>query len=107
MEQPKPILNFSSVTPLIDIEFWLWFTKEKLDTWKLECPSVSITGILGSPPSKQVSSNLVISSPWINQSQTGGPMEFKIPGTFLHFNTIEEFTAFKFNSDLTTNPKVI
>jgi hypothetical protein len=94
MEANKPILHFSPILPIVDIEFWLWFTAQKLDHWKLECPPQQIFGHVSMPLSKQVSSNLLISSPAKKESSTGGILEFRVEGLFLHFNTIEEYNSF-------------
>ena len=54
-------LNFSEIQPLIDIEFWLNFTKKKLDDWKLESPAADIMGSISIPMSNKISADLVIS----------------------------------------------
>ena len=94
MEKPSEgCLNFSTVQPLIDMSFWLKFTQNKLDDWKLDCPQVDIQGTISMPMSKNVSSNLVIDENGFGQKtkSTGGLLEFQVPGKFIHFNTIEEY----------------
>lgn len=63
MESTKPVLNFSTILPLVSLDFWLYFTQQKLDVWKLDCPVIGITGTCSMPLSKNVSSNLSIVSP--------------------------------------------
>ena len=57
---------------------------------------VDISGQVSMPLSAKVESNLVITSPLTKQTSEGGILEFKIPGKFIHFNTIEEFNACDF-----------
>ena len=79
MEKPSEgHLNFSLIQPLIDMSFWLAFTQNKLDTWKLDCPKVDIYGTISMPMSKNVSSNLVIDENGFGQKtkSTGGLLEF-------------------------------
>ena len=84
--------------PLVNIDFWMWFTAKKLDTWKLECPVNDISATVSMPMSSKVGSNLVVSSPdKIKAKSSGGILEFSIPGKLIHFNTIEEFTALDLN----------
>jgi len=61
--ESKPVLNFSQVQPLVDIEFWLWFTKQKLDVWKLECPITDVPAFVSMPLSPKVGSNIMVKSP--------------------------------------------
>lgn len=51
------------------------------------------------PMSKQVSSSLVLDESSFQgetPNHTGGLIEFKVEGVFLHFNTIEEYQAFDY-----------
>ena len=50
------------------------------------------------PMNTKVESNLVITSPSVKHKTEGGILEFKIPGKFIHFNTIEEYQACTFDN---------
>ena len=77
MDKPS-YLNFSKIQPLIDMSFWLKFTQQKLDDWKLDCPPVDVHGAISMPMSKNVSSNLVIDENAFGQKtkSMGGLLEF-------------------------------
>jgi hypothetical protein len=44
-------LQLQPIKPFIDVQFWLEFTKLKLDVWKLETPQIEITAQLSMPMS--------------------------------------------------------
>ena len=42
-------LSLNQTRVMVDLSFWLTFTKLKLDVWKLEAPHVEITGLISLP----------------------------------------------------------
>ena len=57
VEQAKPQYAKLSMHPtriMIDLSFWLGFTKRKLDVWKLEAPRVEIKAQISLPGSATV-----------------------------------------------------
>ena len=46
---------------MIDLSFWLTFTKLKLDVWKLGAPHVEIKGFISLPGSTSVPQDLAVS----------------------------------------------
>ena len=45
MVDPAPQANkltYQAIKPFVDLQFWLEFTRLKLDVWKLEAPHVPI-----------------------------------------------------------------
>ena len=46
---------------MVDLSFWLTFTKLKLDVWKLEAPHIEITGMITLPGSQNVPQDLIVS----------------------------------------------
>ena len=44
----------------VDLSFWLAFTKQKLDVWKLSTPSVELTASISLPNNENMPSDLII-----------------------------------------------
>ena len=44
----------------VDLSFWLAFTKQKLDVWKLSTPSVELTAQISLPNNENMPSDLII-----------------------------------------------
>ena len=42
-------LSMQPTKIMVDLSFWLTFTKLKLDVWKLDAPEVEITGLTSLP----------------------------------------------------------
>jgi hypothetical protein len=102
-------INFQPITPLIDLSFWLKFTSQKLDVWKLDCPQIDITTTITLPMNQTVPSSILIDESSLTTSPTtqksGGLLQFTIPGLFIHLNTIEEYNSFTFDSVSKSIPK--
>lgn len=47
---------------MIDLSFWLEFTKQKLDIWKLETPEVEITATVSLPANENLASDMVLNA---------------------------------------------
>lgn len=77
--------------------FWQYFTKQKLDHWRLEAPEVEIFGQVSLPNNVNNPSDIVLSAQSFpdhgRKKVTGGLLSFLVPGMFVHTNTIEEFQA--------------
>ena len=87
---------------MIDLSFWLAFTKRKLDEWKLEAPWVEIKAHISLPGSATVPQDLIVNE---HSFQTGaqdgaaantlgGLIQSEVSGLLVHTNTIEEYEAF-------------
>ena len=82
---------------MIDLSFWLTFTKLKLDVWRLDAPRVDIKGFISLPGSASVPQDLVVSEQSFegHQKKTlGGLITSEVSGVLIHTNTIEEYEAF-------------
>ena len=82
---------------MVDLSFWLTFTKLKLDVWKLEAPRVEITGLISLPGSASVPQDLLVSEQSFEghrKSTLGGLISSEVRGLLVHTNTIEEYEAF-------------
>ena len=81
----------------VDLSFWLAFTKQKLDVWKLDTPTVELTASISLPNNDNMPSDLVIndqSLPGQQKQVIGGLLQSRVGGILIHTNTIEEFQAF-------------
>ena len=81
----------------VDLSFWLAFTKQKLDVWKLDTPTVELTACISLPNNDNMPSDLVIndqSLPGHQKQVIGGLLQSHVGGILIHTNTIEEFQAF-------------
>jgi len=91
-------LNTQPVKTMIDVSFWLTFTKLKLDSWKLETPQVPIKGRISLPNTANLASSLLLSSTSFPSASTvksvGGLISCEVAGILAHTNTIEEFEAY-------------
>ena len=90
-------LNLHPTRVMIDLSFWLTFTKLKLDVWKLEAPKIDIKGYISLPGSTTVPQDLVVSEQSFegHQKKTlGGLITSEISGVLVHTNTIEEYQAY-------------
>ena len=61
VESKKISLSMQPVRPMIDVSFWLAFTKKKLDDWKLQAPAVEVTATISLPNNPNMPSDLVFS----------------------------------------------
>ena len=81
---------------LVDLSFWLAFTKLKLDVWKLESPRVEITGSVSLPSNPNMPQDIIVSEQSFQghrKSTIGGLISSEIGGLFIHTNTIEEYNS--------------
>ena len=53
-------LNMQPTRIQVDLSFWLAFTKQKLDVWKLSAPSVELTAQISLPNNENMPSDLII-----------------------------------------------
>lgn len=51
---------FQPAKLLMDLSFWLEFTKIKLDIWKLQTPQVQITATVSLPANQNLPSDIVL-----------------------------------------------
>jgi hypothetical protein len=47
---------------MVDLSFWLEFTKRKLDIWKLQTPHVDIEATISLPANSNLPSDLVLNA---------------------------------------------
>ena len=86
---------------MVDLSFWLTFTKLKLDVWKLSAPAVEIKGLISLPGSPTMPQDLMVSEQSFEgyrKATLGGLISSEIGGLLVHTNTIEEFEAFDINA---------
>ena len=82
---------------MVDLSFWLTFTKLKLDVWKLGAPQVEIKGHISLPGNPNMPQDIIVSEQSFagyEKSQLGGLISSEISGILVHTNTIEEYEAF-------------
>ena len=53
-------LNMQPTRIQVDLSFWLAFTKQKLDVWKLTTPTVELTASVSLPNNENMPSDLII-----------------------------------------------
>ena len=81
---------------MVDLSFWLEFTKTKLDVWKLEAPQAQIEATVSLPTNPNLPSDLVLNAQSLNKQKKkviGGLVSSTIQGVLIHTNTIEEYRA--------------
>ena len=82
---------------MVDLSFWLTFTKLKLDVWKLEAPQVEIKGHISLPANSSMPQDLIVSEQSFEgyqKSTLGGLIQSEVSGILVHTNTIEEYEAY-------------
>ena len=97
-------LNMQPTRIQVDLSFWLAFTKQKLDVWKLTTPTVELTASVSLPNNENMPSDLIIndsSLPGQQKQIIGGLIQSHVNGLLIHTNTIEEFEAFDITPVLT------
>ena len=90
-------LSLQPTRIMVDLSFWLTFTKLKLDVWKLQAPQVEITGLISLPGNPSMPQDLIVSEQSFEgyrKSTLGGLISTEIGGLLVHTNTIEEYAAF-------------
>ena len=90
-------LSLQPTRIMVDLSFWLTFTKLKLDVWKLEAPEVEITGLTSLPGNASLPQDLMVSEQSFQESRKstlGGLISTEIGGLLVHTNTIEEYQAY-------------
>ena len=90
-------LSLQPTRIMVDLSFWLTFTKLKLDVWKLQAPQVEITGLISLPGNPSMPQDLIVSEQSFEgyrKSTLGGLISTEIGGLLVHTNTIEEYEAF-------------
>jgi len=93
-------MTFQSTKLLVDLSFWLEFTKRKLDIWKLTTPEVEIEATISLPTNSNLASDLVLNAQSLSKQRKkviGGIVASTITGVLIHTNTIEEYRALDFN----------
>ena len=89
---------------MIDLSFWLEFTRCKLDYWKLETPQVDVHATVSLPANQNLPSDLILNSQSLgmkpHKKVIGGLVTSVVPGTLIHTNTIEEYNALDIESIL-------
>ena len=45
---------------MVDLSFWLTFTKLKLDVWKLESPQIEIKGYITLPANPSIPQDIIV-----------------------------------------------
>lgn len=93
-------MTFQSTKLLVDLSFWLEFTKRKLDIWKLTTPEVEIEATISLPTNANLASDLVLNAQSLSKQRKkviGGIVASTITGVLIHTNTIEEYRALDFN----------
>ena len=90
-------LSLQPTRIMVDLSFWLTFTKLKLDVWKLQAPQVEITGLISLPGNPSMPQDLIVSEQSFEgyrKSALGGLISTEIGGLLVHTNTIEEYEAY-------------
>ena len=90
-------LSLQPTRIMVDLSFWLTFTKLKLDVWKLQAPQVEISGLISLPGNPSMPQDLIVSEQSFEgyrKSTLGGLISTEIGGLLVHTNTIEEYEAF-------------
>ena len=90
-------LSLQPTRIMVDLSFWLTFTKLKLDVWKLQAPQVEITGLISLPGNPSMPQDLIVSEQSFEgyrKSTLGGLISTEIGGLLGHTNTIEGDEAF-------------
>jgi hypothetical protein len=59
--------TFQPTKLVVDLSFWLEFTKIKLDHWKLETPQIEIEATISLPTNPNLPSDLVLNSQSISK----------------------------------------
>lgn len=87
---------FQPTKLMVDLSFWLEFTKKKLDLWKLETPQVEIEATISLPTNPNLPSDLVLNAQSLSKQRRkviGGLVASTVTGVLIHTNTIEEYRA--------------
>ena len=95
-----PKLTMQPTRIMVDLSFWLTFTKLKLDVWKLGAPQVEITGSISLPSNPNMPQDIIVSEQSFEgqrKSSIGGLIPSEIGGLLVHTNTIEEYESIDVN----------
>lgn len=87
-------MNFLSWNTMIDIGFWSRLTKKKIEEYKLDSGEKKMVAKYKLANMSEKLNILTIDAYSFGDTADGdrsGPVEYYIQGSFINFNTVEEF----------------
>ena len=89
-------MNFLLWNTMIDIGFWSRLTKKKIEEYKLDAqvkPLHAKSSLANKSEKLNILSIDAYSFGDTPEAEASGPVEYYVEGTFINFNTVEEFDS--------------